>query len=101
MDNNQAKLQKLHDEESIKMKRIGKIDHELKETIPLQIRRLLKERKNLCKSVSHNMRLRNKIINELTEKQAKINKYIEGGKKIPTELSKDVITFPPSHWPEG
>lgn len=96
-------LQELHSQENAKMRRIAKIDHELKYTIPEQIRRLNKERKNLTKSISHNMRLRNKVINELTEinkifdKHAQINKLIEEGKDIPADLSKDFITFPLSN----
>ncbi len=55
------KLKELHHLEDIANKKIGKIDKKIKESL----HKLNAEKAKLCKEVSHNMKLRNKIINEL------------------------------------
>lgn len=59
-------LQELHNEENIMNKRIRNIDCEVNKKIPAKLLQLSKEKGKLTKAISKNMKLRNKIINEMT-----------------------------------
>ena len=69
IERKKQKLQRLHQLEDDANKQISIIDKKFKNLLNEKIR-LQKEKAKLVKQVSHNMKLRNNIINELNRKES-------------------------------